>query len=155
SPDTGLGRARRVSPGWLSTGDDVAIGVRWGAATHEGLVRAVNEDSIVVAPPIFAVADGMGGHAGGEVASALAADAIRAVGARPDIRPADVAQGVRGANASVLRYATRGSGREGMGTTMTGLALSRDGDQDVVVVFNVGDSRCYRLRAGQLVQLSV
>jgi protein phosphatase len=124
-------------------------------ATHAGRVRAVNEDAVVTEPPLFAVADGMGGHAAGEIASWLAVDAMRGVGAGGVVHPADVADAVRSANASVLRWATAGSGREGMGTTMTGLVLSRDGGRDVVVVFNVGDSRCYRWRHGALEQLSV
>jgi protein phosphatase len=130
----------------------VAIEVRWGSATHVGCVRSSNQDATLAGPTVFAVADGMGGHAAGDVASTLAVGSLAKVD--PGATPEDLIAAVRSANEVILEESSPGSGREGMGTTVTGLCLARSDDGDVVLVFNVGDSRTYRLAGGSFRQLT-
>lgn len=131
----------------------MAIELRCGAATHAGAVRTVNQDAVLAGPVVFAVADGMGGHAAGEVASALT---IATMADLPIGAPgAVVLDAVHRANGEVRRQAPAGTEREGMGTTLSGLAIAIEGGADVIVAFNVGDSRLYSFDAGDLVQLSV
>ena len=121
----------------------------YGSLTDVGNVREHNEDSMLVAPPLFVVADGMGGHEAGEVASAIAVETMRELA--PHTPDADaLAEAVRQANASVLKGAEDGRGRPGMGTTMTA-ALVFD---DEVIVAQVGDSRAYLLHNGSLKQVT-
>ena len=121
----------------------MTIEVRWGSATHVGSVRTANQDAVLAGPDMFVVADGMGGHAAGEVASAITVARMAAVPSGADGEA--VLQAVRDANAEVISQAAPGSGREGMGTTVSGVAVaSRDG-HDALLVFNVGDSRTYLL----------
>jgi protein phosphatase len=115
--------------------------------------RATNEDACLVdrAAGLFVVADGMGGHNAGEVASALAVTTIaETVGTR--IQPADrlLEAAVRKANARILEEASRRPDYAGMGTTVTVLFVG--GTQATLV--NVGDSRAYLLRRGRLEQLT-
>ncbi len=131
----------------------MAIEVRWGSATHVGCVRRSNQDAVLAGPVVFAVADGMGGHAAGEVASALAVRALEGIERTPCLD--EVVDAVRRANADILQDAEPGSGREGMGTTVTGLVLGCQHGQDVVMIFNVGDSRTYRAKGSDLTQVTV
>jgi protein phosphatase len=120
-----------------------------------GLVRSNNEDAYVVLPGLafFAVADGVGGHAAGEVAARMAIDAVQAVlmdpagSAPPGLHR--LAGGVEYANARVYAAAQE-RGRVKMGTTFTGLLLE-DGR---ACLAHVGDSRAYLLRGRRLVQLT-
>lgn len=121
--------------------------IRVGAATDTGRVREHNEDSYLAAAPLFAVADGMGGHQGGEVASRLALETIDELRARDDVA---LPQAVREANRAVLDQAARDRGLTGMGTTLTALVLKGDG----IDLAHVGDSRAYLLRDGELQQLT-
>lgn len=116
-------------------------------ASHTGLVRRGNEDAAIAQPPVYAVADGMGGAQAGEIASGMAVAAIA------DSHPEDAAALSRLAetiNQSIFEQATGDAGRAGMGTTLTA-ALTAAGRVDFV---HVGDSRAYRLRDGKLEQLS-
>lgn len=124
-----------------------------GSATDVGRVRQNNEDNLLVSEPLFAVADGMGGHAAGEVASEIAVDMLREhFDADPTAN--GLADAVRAANRAVWERA-QGDGRlRGMGTTLTAVALVADGDEEVLAVVNVGDSRAYRLSQGHLEQLT-
>lgn len=124
------------------------------AATHVGRVRAVNEDSFLTLPAVVVVADGMGGHACGDVASALAIGAFAELGDGP-LRPEDVVEAVARANRTILAEGEARPERDGMGTTVTGVALV---DLDGVphwLVFNVGDSRVYRVGDGEVSQVTV
>lgn len=126
--------------------------------THPGLVRETNEDALAVAPCVgfFAVADGVGGNAAGEVASRMAINSV--VGAVEDaavlapqaLGVSLLADAVREANAWVLRAASRDPAKAGMGTTFTGLLVVNDR----AIVAHVGDSRAYLLRGRQLRQLT-
>jgi protein phosphatase len=127
--------------------------LRWGAATHEGQIRDQNEDAYVANDRVFLVADGMGGHQAGEVASELAIAAIRDhLGEITSID--DLVGLVRDANRQILAEARADDTRQGMGTTLTGLVLL-DGDEPELAVVNVGDSRTYRLRHGELRRLTI
>lgn len=128
-----------------------------GAATDVGRVRDHNEDAFLVTDRVMAVADGMGGHAAGEVASALAIESLEALAAREVVTADDVGVAVEAANDAILDSAVEHPERRGMGTTLTGLALVTSGETEAAgwVVFNVGDSRVYRLAAGTLEQLTV
>jgi len=124
----------------------VSLG-RTAALTDTGRKRRHNEDVYVVDPPIFAIADGMGGAKAGEVAAALAAEALRGEGGRGE----DAVVGlIQEANRRVYQRATEDAAASGMGTTMT-VALLEDGR---VRIGHVGDSRAYLLRGGELSQLT-
>ena len=124
-----------------------------GTASHTGLIRTSNQDSVGMADGLYVVADGMGGHRGGEVASAEAVAAMLAVFDRRD-RPGLVAA-VRSANRTILERSAVQPSLSGMGTTLCALAVvnSASGDE-VLAVANIGDSRVYRFAAGELVQVS-
>jgi len=131
--------------------------LRWGAATDVGRVRTNNEDSLLVEPPLFAVADGMGGAAAGEVASAIAVATLKAAFAddRPEAPSRDaLANAVRHANEAIFERARQDPSLRGMGTTLTAVALVAEEGDDVLAVVNVGDSRAYRLRDGELEQVT-
>ena len=98
--------------------------VRSGSATHVGRVRDHNEDAFVARDMVFAVADGMGGHAAGEVASRIAVEALtHARRAAADQRPEDVAEVLREANRRILRSQEDRPEQRGMGTTVSGLTV--------------------------------
>ncbi len=138
------------------------------ALTHIGAVRAHNEDTVavgdwiesgsmvepasfeleVVHPLICLVADGMGGHAAGEVASRSAAEYLVSQAARATDEDA-LARLLREANVELFELMRERPGLAGMGTTAAGLAIG-----EKVIVFNVGDSRVYRIERDRLIQLS-
>ena len=124
--------------------------VEQAGRTDVGRQRTANEDSLVVQPPLFAVADGMGGAKAGEVASAVAVQAVE--GARESGEPAEaqLAGIVRDANRRIYDLAVADESRRGMGTTLT--LAKVHGDE--VSLAHVGDSRAYRLRDGELSQLT-
>jgi PPM family protein phosphatase len=126
----------------------------WGVATNPGRVRANNEDSIFAEFPVFVVADGMGGQAGGEVASNLASEEFRALGGSPQLTIDEVSRTIERANRAVVETAESVSGLAGMGTTLVGLALVEDKAQPRWLAFNVGDSRLYRFAGGVLTQVT-
>jgi serine/threonine protein phosphatase PrpC len=138
------------------------------AVSHKGRVRANNEDSITVAgwvsdvemsaprrsrheltePLLFAVADGMGGHAGGEVASRYA---VKRLAEQACEGAAEIVARLAAINAELYQTMQAVPSLRGMGTTVAGLLLTTTR----AVWFNVGDSRIYRQRAGRLEQLSI
>jgi serine/threonine protein phosphatase PrpC len=121
--------------------------VRAGAATDIGLVREGNEDSYLTEEPLFAVADGMGGHRGGEVASQLALETLEDLFRKGD---RDLPEQVREANRVVFERSVLDRRVSGMGTTLTAALV----DDDRVRIAHVGDSRAYLLRDGELRQLT-
>lgn len=137
--------------------------MRWTFAslTDRGRRRRRNEDALLVAPErgLFAVADGMGGHAAGDVASHLAVAALASAVPHPlppeldaDGLGAQLRTAVLAAHEAILAEADAVTSQRGMGTTLTVLApLPHDG---VAVIAHIGDSRAYRLRAGRLEQLT-
>ncbi|MDP9341064.1 MAG: Stp1/IreP family PP2C-type Ser/Thr phosphatase [Actinomycetota bacterium] len=121
--------------------------IRVGAATDVGRARERNEDSLLAAPPLYAVADGMGGHRGGNVASALALQVLSRVGDGSWDRLADQ---VKEANRAILERAQGDRSLSGMGTTLTAAFM----EGDVIHLAHVGDSRAYLLRDGELHRLT-
>lgn len=123
------------------------------ALTDTGLVRTSNEDAYLVAAPIFAVADGMGGHQAGEVASGTTIETLKEfvndIAENSDPGTA-LAEGARAANRAVYEKASGDPSLLRMGTTLTA-AIARDGRLSIA---HVGDSRAYLFRSGQLKQLT-
>ena len=126
-----------------------SVSLAWGARTDVGLLREHNEDSFLVKPPLFAVCDGMGGHAAGEVASSIA---VETISAHMPEHADDVLLGtaVETANAAVIEGAVQGAGKPGMGCTAS-CALIEKGK---MAIAHVGDSRIYLLHQGRLVRLT-
>lgn len=121
----------------------------FGSRTEVGHVREHNEDSLIVMPPLFAVADGMGGHEAGEVASEIAINTLAELA--PAHADADaLARAVVAANLNVIKAPREGIGREGMGTTLTAAIL--EGER--LIIAQVGDSRAYLLHQGSMQQLT-
>jgi serine/threonine protein phosphatase PrpC len=129
-------------------------------ATDVGRIRAHNEDSFLVDAQrgVFLVADGMGGHAAGEIASAIASEAVGAAlrqGVDGGLGAAELGlvmrECIQQAHRSILNYSATKPETRGMGTTMTALVVCDDG---AFRVGHIGDSRCYVLRDGELEQVS-
>ncbi|MGH9047264.1 MAG: Stp1/IreP family PP2C-type Ser/Thr phosphatase, partial [Acidimicrobiales bacterium] len=129
--------------------------LRSGVATDVGRARDHNEDRAVAGDNLFGVADGMGGHVGGEVAARLAIDTLQSAYDRnptiPGLREAFVA-----ANAAIWDQSLQVEELRGMGTTLTaaGLTVGPDG-RDVICLANVGDSRAYLMSGRQVRQISI
>jgi len=119
--------------------------------TDPGRKRRRNEDSFVIDPPLFAVADGMGGAQAGEVASRLAAAAFREFHDADDLDPEKrLAAIIKEANRRIYERAADDAQVSGMGTTITAALVAAD----ALVIGHVGDSRAYRLRGGEFEQLT-
>jgi protein phosphatase len=158
--------------------------LEWGAATHAGQIRPDNEDHLYASQGVYVVADGMGGHEAGEVASQLAVERIRETLADEEAAPTAerVVEAITGANGDIFRAAIANPGQAGMGTTVTVIAVIEDpmagrgepniDDNDPVepervtpivprqkpealVLANVGDSRTYLLRHGRLRRVTI
>lgn len=120
----------------------------FGSRTDVGCQRERNEDSLIVRPPLFVVADGMGGHAAGDVASEVAVNTMASLA--PTIPDVDLlGRAVESANHAVITEAKK-AGLEGMGTTMTACVIQGEN----LAIAHVGDSRAYLLHAGKLQQLT-
>lgn len=124
----------------------------WGSATDRGRVREVNEDALLAYPPVFLVADGMGGHDAGDLASRIAVEEFAQLAGQPTATADDV-------HACFARTSTRiraefTGGRQG-GTTVAGVAVTEHDGGYYWLVFNVGDSRVYRWSDSALEQVSV
>ncbi|NYG54879.1 protein phosphatase 2C domain-containing protein [Nocardioides perillae] len=142
--------------------NDAQVQLAFGAATDVGRVRQVNEDAYLVAPPVFVVADGMGGHDGGDVASRTVVEELEALGGSTH----DAASGAAAVREALDRAQERvaawsrehggGRGRASYaGTTAVLALLVRGDDGPAWLVANLGDSRAYRLLDDRLEQVSV
>ena len=125
----------------------VAMKIEVGSATDIGRVRERNEDSLLVDPPLYVVADGMGGHRGGQVASQVALEAMEGLATEG---PGSLADHVRRANSAVWDRSVEDERLSGMGTTLTAARI----DGGSALIAHVGDSRAYLLRDGSLQQLT-
>ena len=123
----------------------------WGGATDQGRIRANNQDAMYADSGLFVVADGMGGHQGGEVAANLA---VRTLTNAERSDREQLREAVAEANRVVHQTALEEAELHGMGTTLTTLAVSQEANTHQFVILNVGDSRIYRHRDGQLEQLT-
>lgn len=118
--------------------------LRGAAAAHVGRVRDVNQDHVLARDGLYVVADGMGGHRGGEVASELAVQAVDREFSEPSVT--SLIGAVNTANTEIVARARRDHQLRGMGTTIAALALVEEDDGQVISLINVGDSRAYLLR---------
>ena len=130
----------------------MTLTLRYAVRSDRGLVRGNNEDSVYAGPRLLAIADGMGGHAAGEVASKIVISTLEPLDEdRPvgDLLSA-LREAVEQANESIAAEVARNSSLDGMGTTLTALRFS--GAQ--VGLAHVGDSRAYLMRGDQLAQIT-
>jgi protein phosphatase len=127
-------------------------GTVWGVATATGR-RSGNEDSYLADPPVFVVADGMGGHEAGEVASAIVVQEFDDLRGRASVEPEDLFDRIE-RGAARIRALPAPPGR-GAGTTLAGVALSSRAGAPYWLVVNIGDSRVYRAADGVLEQVTV
>ena len=118
--------------------------------THQGLVRASNQDSLLAEGRLYGVADGMGGHKGGETASRVAVQVVKNALSRKKPEEDALRMGLEAANRRVYGMAGSDENLTGMGTTMT---LLWEGERRILIG-HVGDSRAYRLRDGKLSQIT-
>ncbi|HVL33612.1 MAG TPA: Stp1/IreP family PP2C-type Ser/Thr phosphatase [Actinomycetota bacterium] len=129
----------------------MTIELRSASRSDPGRARERNEDACFSGRYVFAVADGLGGHRAGEVASSLALEPIAALDQFPPKKAAErLADAVRRGNRDVFDRSEKDSSLKGMGTTMTAIAV--DGAR--LHLAHVGDSRCYLIRAGAIEQVS-
>ncbi|MEY4401647.1 MAG: hypothetical protein RL072_1512 [Actinomycetota bacterium] len=130
--------------------------VVWGAATHVGMLRQQNEDAFIAETSVFVVADGMGGHNAGEVASALAVKGMREAAQNGFSTADSVVTAINAANAEIHRASGGPTDQRGMGTTLTVVVPlpAAGAEPQRMVVANVGDSRVYLWRDNDLKQVS-
>jgi len=130
----------------------------WGSASACGAERSSNQDALLVSAPLFAVADGLGGAAGGEIASRVALDELGASFSRhvatgqPDVET--LVEAARDASLAVWRRMEADKSLEGMGATLTAVAVLDAGSRPRLAIVNVGDSRAYLFAGGQLEQVT-
>jgi serine/threonine protein phosphatase PrpC len=123
---------------------------RAAAATDVGVLRSSNQDSYLIADDMFAVADGMGGHNGGEVASRIAVETLRDGVDHPDIE--QFVDAFQTANESIREQGREDPSLAGMGTTLVAIARVESDEGDMIALANVGDSRCYLVDGEGLTQ---
>lgn len=129
------------------------VELAWGIDTHTGYRRRHNEDSLVAKPPIFAVADGMGGHSAGDVASKAVVSRL-AEAATSEVTTAEsIDAALKVATADISHAADHS--QLGVGTTVTGAALMARNSVPHWAIFNVGDSRVYLFENHKLAQVTV
>ncbi len=135
------------------TAADAPIAVVFGAATDAGLRRRINEDAYLAAAPLFLVADGMGGHNAGEIASATVIDEFARLTGRSSLGIDDVRAAVTAARHRVALLPDGGGA--GAGTTLAGVVIADVDGEGYWLALNLGDSRTYRLSEGYFEQVSV
>ncbi|CAN5318834.1 protein phosphatase 2C domain-containing protein [soil metagenome] len=129
------------------------VRIAWAAATDVGRRRAANEDSYVAQSPLFAVADGMGGHSAGDLASAAVVERLAEVMTEDFLAPRTIERALEAATADITEIAA--DSVLGVGTTVTGAALTLQDDEPYFAVFNIGDSRVYCFDRNELFQVTV
>ncbi len=134
-------------------GRSETLQLAWGVATDVGRRREINEDSVIARPPVFAVADGMGGHSAGDLASRAVVTRLDSDLVRDWVNADAVEQALIDATDDITRVA--GDTLLGVGTTVTGVALALEGLDPSLLVFNVGDSRVYLLERNELRRVTV
>lgn len=136
------------------TPDIVSAGVTLVASgsTHEGAVRSHNEDAWLVSPPVYVVADGMGGHAAGDVASRLVIEAFTELSGRDDVTAPDIERVLESSRAAVAALAT--SPVTAPGSTVVAAVYVVERGRGYWLLVNIGDSRAYLLTPERLEQVS-
>jgi serine/threonine protein phosphatase PrpC len=141
---------RVVSGSGIASG----VAVTWGAVSRRGAARADNQDNYLALPPVFAVADGMGGHAAGDVASRCVVDALCALAEPNEVTAATFGACLAEARAAIARIHFDSGAPPG--STLSGAIVTRDRDGRACwMVVNIGDSRTYRWDGRRLAQLTV
>lgn len=131
---------------------DGALELQWSEATHRGRRREINQDAALAEYPLFIVADGMGGHVGGEIASTSTVDRLRAVADKGVVSPKTIEKALARAVDDIAGHPETTD--EGTGTTVTGVYLDLSGAEPTWVALNIGDSRVYLFRDGALAQVT-
>ena len=139
---------RRWSPAHPETTSTV---LEYSAATHVGLVRAVNEDSYMVGPPVFVVADGMGGYSRGDVASTMVVDAFQPLVGQPKVMPSDLENCIQHAREEIGGLDEDGGTP---GSTVIVAAYVVESGHGYWLIAHEGDSRAYVWRDGELRQIT-
>lgn len=141
---TALGEPRGIAEAIVA---NVPVTIAWAAGTDIGRKRSHNEDSLLAGPAVFAVADGMGGHAAGDVASRIVVEQLAGLGPVGAVSIDDIVAALEGAAAELAKLAEELG--EGAGTTVTGAALGEHQGEAIWLVFNIGDSRTYVIEDGE------
>lgn len=131
---------------------DGTLELEWSEVTHRGRRRDVNQDAVLAQYPMFIVADGMGGHIGGEIASTSTIDRLRAVAQKGEVTTKAIEKALGRAVADIDAHPEATD--EGTGTTVTGVYLDVSGDEPTWVTLNIGDSRVYLFRDDSLAQIT-
>lgn len=150
---TQIGRSAARHSLSIPGGQGQMVGLSWGAATDIGRKRTLNEDSFLAEAPFFVVADGMGGHASGDIASAAVVRRLSEEGSADFAEPEQIMRALRIATADITLAADDDD--LGVGTTATGAVLTLVDSEPYWAVFNIGDSRVYQLIEGELTQVTV
>ncbi|QNN64043.1 PP2C family protein-serine/threonine phosphatase [Leucobacter denitrificans] len=137
----------------FAEGGEPEIELSWYGITVVGNRRDANQDSFLTVPPVFAVADGMGGHSAGEVASAAVVRRLNELAGDLKVTDDDILELLTQAVDDIEIDA--GDTELGAGTTVTGVVISAEDDAPVWKVFNIGDSRVYQYFKGALSQITV
>ncbi|MGB4780307.1 PP2C family protein-serine/threonine phosphatase [Microbacterium sp.] len=131
---------------------DGALELQWSEITHTGRRREVNQDAVLALYPLFVVADGMGGHIGGEIASSRTIERLRAVAGKGEVTPKTIEKALTRAVADIASHPDATD--DGTGTTVTGVYLDTSTPEPTWVTLNIGDSRVYLFRDGGLAQVT-
>lgn len=129
-----------------------ALELSWAAVTDTGRRREVNQDAVFASFPLFVVADGMGGHVGGEIASASTIDRLKLMTDAGTVSPKTIEKALARAVKDIASHPEATD--DGTGTTLTGVFLDTSGDAPHWVTLNIGDSRVYLERDGAIVQIT-
>ncbi|WP_029151019.1 PP2C family protein-serine/threonine phosphatase [Microbacterium indicum] len=136
----------------VALADGSALTLRWAGQTDVGRKRENNQDRFLTAYPLFVVADGMGGHIGGEVASESVVNRLDEMVRQGPVTPEGIDQALEHAVSDIVAHPETTD--EGTGTTMTGIYLDVDAQETSIVSMNIGDSRVYLQRGDQLMQVT-
>ncbi|MFH8250893.1 PP2C family protein-serine/threonine phosphatase [Microbacterium sp. B2969] len=138
----------------VQVGDDSGktIELAWAGVTDTGRRRDVNQDALLTAFPLFVVADGMGGHLGGEIASSSTVERLQGVVEAGSVNPKAIEKGLARAVKDIASHPDATD--DGTGTTLTGVYLDFSEKPPHWVTLNIGDSRVYLLRDGTLAQIT-
>lgn len=128
------------------------VHLNWAAVTDTGKRREVNQDAVFAEYPLFVVADGMGGHVGGEIASASTIERLRSVAGTGNVSPKSIEKALALAVKDIASHPEATD--DGTGTTVTGVYLDSTDVQPHWVTLNIGDSRVYLVRDDSIVQIT-
>lgn len=131
---------------------DGTIELTWAGVTHTGRRREINQDALLASYPLFIVADGMGGHIGGEIASASTVDRLGGVVADGPVNPKTIEKALTRAVRDIASHPETTD--DGTGTTLTGVYLDLSDGPPQWVTLNIGDSRVYLVREGDIEQIT-